>query len=79
MSNTIAIDISPNISRRRGRPDEYDPKEDQMLFSDWISAKSKGISRVDFASSTKLSLEDLVRAIDRHRVRIKGARVISSD
>jgi hypothetical protein len=55
--------------RKRGRPTALNPEADKRLFEHWQVAKGQGTSRAVFARDHRITVKELIRALDRERSR----------
>ena len=54
---------------KKGRPVEFDPREDKRLLDHWESAKAANTTREAFARGRGISVNDLVAAQHREKYR----------
>lgn len=55
--------------RKRGRPQDADPKADKRLCEDWQAARRQGMTRVAFARERGIAVQDLIAAQHREKYR----------
>jgi len=56
---------NPGVQRRRGRPVHFDPKKDKQLVEAWNTGAYK--SRAELANEFRMSLKDVIDALERQR------------
>lgn len=64
-----ADEQEPATNRKRGRPQNRDPKADEKIFRDWQSAKVEGSSMEAFATGRGITMRQVELAIESHRKR----------